>query len=76
MSKITSLFTGGESAPSFPAVEPVPTREDPAVKEAERLKREEEVRRRKGSLSTVLTSGMGVTDTANIDTPQLRPTLG
>lgn len=76
MSKLSSLFGGGGSAPSFPQTDPLPTRDDAAVKAAEQLKREEEVRRRRGSLSTVLTSGLGVAEPANVQTPGLRPTLG
>lgn len=71
------LFTKGDSsAPAFAAAASLPTRDDAAVKEAERLQREEEVRRRRGSLSTVLTSGMGVSGEAQTDAPALRPTLG
>lgn len=76
MSKITSLFSGSKDPPAQPPLEPLPTTDTAAVQEAERLKRESEVRRRRGSLATVLTSGMGVEGETPADRPALRPTLG
>lgn len=69
-----SLF-GGAKPPTPPPPAPLPVREDPAVKEAERRERLATARRR-GRRATILTSGQGTTDNATITRPSGKTTLG
>jgi hypothetical protein len=71
---MSKLFGGSPPAP--PPLPPLPTPADDAVNEAERKKREEELRRRRGLQSTILTSGLGDPATALVQRLGLRSTLG
>lgn len=56
------IFGGG--APAQPEPEPLPARDDQAVKDAER-RAKAAARNRRGRRSTILTGGQGVTTGAN-----------
>jgi hypothetical protein len=66
----------GGSPPAPPSLPPLPTMADEAVKDAERKKLEEELRRRRGLQSTILTSGLGDPAAALIERLGLRTKLG
>ena len=69
------LFGGEKTAAPAAAAAAAPAATTSAAEsEADRLKREDELRRRRGSMATTLTSGMDIG--ATIERPALRPTLG
>lgn len=71
---MSKLFGGSPPAP--PPLPPLPKFADEAINDVERKKREEEVRRRRGLQSTILTSGLGDPAAALVERLGLRSTLG